>query len=95
MHRVIKLNQKACLKPVININTKLRKKKSIREKFSQADEFCSFWKYHGKCQKTQRYQTCNNESKKKLFSGRTKLSYNKAFFRKSINQENKKKILHK
>ena len=36
----------------------------------QADE-----QHKGKCSKTQRYETCNSQIKKKLFSFRTQLSY--------------------
>ena len=39
----------------------------------------AFEKCHRKCEKTQRYQICNNWKKKQLISIRTKLSYNKIF----------------
>ena len=42
MHRVIKLNQKACLKPVININTKLRKKNQFGRNFLKLMNFVVF-----------------------------------------------------
>ena len=45
-------------------------------KIFQANKQLSFWK--------QRYQGCNNQSKIELFSIRTKLSYNKIFFRKFL-----------
>ena len=38
----------------------------------------------------QRYQTCHNRKKKKLFSIRTKLSYHKIFPRTSISNRNEK-----
>ena len=45
-----------------------------------------FLKNYEKCRKSQRYQTCNNRSKKELFSVRTKL----IFFRKFISYRNKR-----
>ena len=45
MNAVIKFNQKACLKPGIDMNAKLRKKaKNYFEKFFLVDEQCCFWK---------------------------------------------------
>ena len=61
---------------------KLKKSKQWSWKRSfQVEEQCSLWKNHEKCEKTLRYQACNNWSKKELFSVRTKLSYNKKMFR--------------
>ena len=45
------------------------------------------WKY----EKKQRYYTCHNRKKRKLFGVRTKLSYYKVFHRKCISNRNKKK----
>ena len=47
-----------------------------------------FGKNYGKCEKTQRYKTCHNSEKKKLFGVRTKLSYYKVFHRKRISNRN-------
>ena len=44
----------------------------------------------GKCEKTQRYETCHNKKKKDLFSIRTKFSYYKVFHRKFISNKNEK-----
>ena len=52
MDRIIKFNKKAWLKPRIDMNTDLRKKqKIIMKKILEIDEYCSFWKNHGKCEK--------------------------------------------
>ena len=37
-----------------------------------------------------RYQICHNRKKKKVFGVRTKLSYNKVFYRISISNRNEK-----
>ena len=47
----IKFNQQVWLKPYIDMNTELKKKKKqkrIVEKVFQPDDECSFWKNHGK-----------------------------------------------
>ena len=49
VHRVIKLNQDAWLKPYTDMNTDLRKK--AKNDFVK-DFFCSFWKNYGKCEET-------------------------------------------
>ena len=52
---MIKFNEKACLKPYIDLNTTLKQnktKKLLGEKLFQVDEKCSFWKNYGKCEKT-------------------------------------------
>ena len=48
---VIKFNQKAWLKLYIDIGTKTKSKKLLWEGFSQVDEWYSFWKSYGKCEK--------------------------------------------
>ena len=50
----------------------------------------SFRKNHGKHEKTQIYQTCNNSIKKKLFSIRTELSYNNFFSENLLAKEMKR-----
>ena len=49
-----------------------------------------FEKTMKKCQKTKRYQTCENLTKKELFNIRIKLSYNKILFGKFIIHTNEK-----
>ena len=81
MHRVIKFNKKAWIKSYININTELIKnaKSDLRKDFFKPYGQFSFWKNYRKYEKTCRYQACINGSKNKLFSIKTKLSYNKIF----------------
>ena len=81
LHRVTKFNQKISLKPYIDVNTELSKnpKYNFVKQFFKLTNNGDF----GECEKTQR-------SKKELFSVRTKLSYNKAFFRKFLVVEMKK-----
>ena len=65
------------------MNTKLCKNsKNDFEKHSfQVVEELSSQKYCGKCEKTQRQQACNDESKNELFSIRNKLPHNNFFFK--------------
>ena len=62
---MIKFNQKASLKPFININTELKNANNNFEKiFFQADEQCSFCKSHGKFKKTQTHQAYDNQKRR-------------------------------
>ena len=81
MHRVIIFNKKAWIKSYININTELIKnaKSDLRKDFFKPYEQFSFWENYRKYEKTCRYRACINGSKNKLFSIKTKLSYNKIF----------------
>ena len=89
MCRVIKFNQKAGLKPHINVNTELKKI------FIEAAESSNFWRNHITSKKTQGYQTRDNRNKKELCGVRTKLPCNKTVFRKFISNGNKRhKISH-
>ena len=47
-----------------------------------------FWEKLWKCEKTQRYKTCYNRKKKKLFGIRTTFSYYKVSQRKNISNRN-------
>ena len=60
--------------PYIDMKTDLRK---VAKNILMNN--AAFEKCHRKCEKTQRYQICNNWKKKQLISIRTKLSYNKIF----------------
>ena len=57
MHRVIQFNQKAWLKPYINMNTKLRTeaKNDSEKDFFKLMNKVVFGKNSGKCKKAQRY----------------------------------------
>ena len=57
MHRVIQFNQKAWLKPYINMNTKLRTeaKNDSEKDFFKLMNKAVFVKNSGKCKKARRY----------------------------------------
>ena len=73
------------------MNTELRvEAKSDSEK---ANEERFHLKANGECKKTQRYQTCKNHLKKKLFSVRARLSHNKMVYKNLLAIEmNKAKV---
>ena len=85
VHRKIRFNQNASLKPSIGINTDLRKKakKNLKKIFFNLMNNAVFRKTMENMRKY-RYQTCHNRKKKKLFGVRTKLSYYNVFHRISI-----------
>ena len=92
VHKMIKFNQNAWLKPYIDINTDLRKK--VKNDFEKdLLKFMNkvvFGKYQENVTK-HRYKTCHSKKKKESFSIRTKFSYYKVFHRKFISNRNEKK----
>ena len=91
VHRVIKFNQNFWIKPYIDMNTDINKKAKIdfEKYFFKFMNHAVFVKTTEHLRK-QRYQTCHNRKKKKLFGVRTKLSYYKVFHRKFISNGNEK-----
>ena len=53
VHKVIKFIENTWLKPYIDMNTDLRKKEKndFEKDFFKVDEYISFWKSCGKCEK--------------------------------------------
>ena len=70
MHRVIKFNRETRLKLYIDINTDLKKNaiNDFEKDFLNLINNVVSEKTMGNIKKAYRYQTCNNRSKKELFS---------------------------
>ena len=60
----------------------------------QVDEQSDFWENYGESEKRYRYQACNNQIKKKLFSVTTKLSHSIFFFSEYLLAIRIKKLIY-
>ena len=61
MHRAIEFHQKSLLKSYLDLKADLKKKqKMLLQKIFLNWLIREFLEKHGKCEKTQRYQTCND-----------------------------------
>ena len=91
VHRVIKFNQKAWVKPYIDMNTKLREnaKNNFEIDFFKLINNSVFGKAMENLKKHRYFELLKE---KKLFSFRTKLSrsHYKVFYRRFINNRNEK-----
>ena len=93
VHRVIKFNENAWLKPCIDMNTDLRKKvKNYSEKdfFKLMNNAVYETTENVIKERDMRYKTFHNIKQKKQIVVRTKLSYYKTFHRKYVGCRNEK-----
>ena len=93
---MIKFNQKALVKPYIDINTKLRQKtknRNLEKDFFKLMHNAVFGKImeNMRQHKNIKLVTTWSNKEKKLFSIRTKLSYYRIFLRKIMSNRNDKK----
>ena len=96
VHKVIQFDQKATLKEIIDINTEFRKqaKSDFEKNFFKLMNDSAFGKTIENVRKYREIRLVTTKQKKKSFSIRTKLPYNKNVFRgftSNRNEENKNK----
>ena len=89
---MIKFNQKAWLRPYIDMNTKLRQKakNSFEKDFLKLINNAVFEKIMKNVRKHRNVELVTTRKEKNWFSIRTKLSYHKIFHRKLISNRNEK-----